>query len=1056
MKTQWTMMMSLFAGWVLVAGGAPLREDNAAWNVNRNPDGSNPSAYYGSWEGHSYYPSPADWRNVPVYQFITDRFADGDPTNNEGRYGGYNVTSVYDRHGGDFKGIMNRLDYIKSLGYRAIWISPVFQNRWNSYHGYGQIDFTLLDDRFGTLEDFRAMVDRAHELGMYVIVDIIVNHMSDLYHFEGYPNGNAPFRFHGGEYKLIPHNPGEEYEDFKVNNTFIAEGKYCDVYDSQGWRVADSYPGLSGSYWLSDFHHNGDLGDYGDAWQNHLGKIYGSLDDLRTSHPRVQDKIIAMTKALIASTDIDGIRMDTPMQVPLYFFKRWVPAVKDHAAALGKDNFFIFGEFYCDRGRAATMVGRGKEPSMHGNPNWFISDAFTMDGGINYPLYWSFFMPAVKDQANGHLKNLLESYWADWYAFDFYKPAAGENRYYQLNFYNNHDQWRVSVAPDGFQKTELGSAIIAFWPGIPLFYYGDEQGFCTYGTALDGWSREAMMTSVAWNDVASVTSPNPARGDNFNMTHPQYRYVQKLMNLRAAYPSLRVTDYVVERWKQANDMNGVYAFSKILGGQDEWALVVFNTWKDPLMAGGSQGAFHTGWNQGDVIVNAMDPSERITLGPGGTIGQLWVGGYQTKVFVREAGLRALNPVVEAVYPAHDAVVSGDYTVRLFFSEPMDEASVKAAFRYDGQPVDAGSLHYDASRRELTYTVSVTEGIHHVALTEDARSLAGKPLFGPFRSRFRSGGDKNILVNRDATSDPALIAAGAASVTNPAVTLHHRATGAAKFRAKNDGQGWSDWRDYAAETPWTLASGPGEKGVTVQYWADHSAAYFVSDTVVLNEAARLNAVDGVWHYPFDGEIDAGDNVWVNADTRPAGQAAAVSVEVSLDGGATWTARDMVKAGSYSDRDGWHLNLGTFAPLQEIRYRIVATGHGGETVTANNGGAGYSARVNGGAPVKWAGNAYHYPFNGDIDAGDNFWVNVESWPKDTAVSARVVFTKDGGATWQSRDLVKAGVQGNNDWWHLNLGTFPAGTTIRYALEVRGGDGKSIWINNGGKDYFATVNR
>jgi len=71
--------------------------------------------------------------------------------------------------------------------------------------------------------------------------------------------------------------------------------------------------------------------------------------------------------------DIDGIRMDTPMQVPRYFFQRWCPAVKAHAASLGKNDFFIFGEFYCARERAATMVGRGKSPNQWG----FFSKAFT-------------------------------------------------------------------------------------------------------------------------------------------------------------------------------------------------------------------------------------------------------------------------------------------------------------------------------------------------------------------------------------------------------------------------------------------------------------------------------------------------------------------------------------------------------------------------------------------------------------------------------------------------------------------------------------------------------
>ena len=69
---------------------------------------------------------------------------------------------------------------------------------------YAQEDFTLLDDRFGTLADFREMVDEAHRLGMYVIVDIVVNHMANLFYFEGHPNGGAPFHMHDGEYNLIP------------------------------------------------------------------------------------------------------------------------------------------------------------------------------------------------------------------------------------------------------------------------------------------------------------------------------------------------------------------------------------------------------------------------------------------------------------------------------------------------------------------------------------------------------------------------------------------------------------------------------------------------------------------------------------------------------------------------------------------------------------------------------------------------------------------------------------------------------------------------------------
>ncbi len=188
---------------------------------------------------------------------------------------------------------------IKSLGYTAIWISPIFQNRENSYHGYGQIDFTVIDERFGTLSEFRSMVNAAHKKGMYVIVDIVVNHLDNLYYFKErgpggreYSDSNAPFRLHLGEYDLIPHNTDEIYEDFWVNNYFYEDGQYPDVFGEDGFRKIDDPITMgTGSYWESDFHHNGNLEDYADVWQNHLGKIYGLYDDLRTTHPRVQGEL---------------------------------------------------------------------------------------------------------------------------------------------------------------------------------------------------------------------------------------------------------------------------------------------------------------------------------------------------------------------------------------------------------------------------------------------------------------------------------------------------------------------------------------------------------------------------------------------------------------------------------------------------------------------------------------------------------------------------------------------------------------------------------------------
>lgn len=818
----------IFAGLALasaIAQAAPLESANQAWNVNRNPDGSNPAAYFGEWPGHTYHPSSIDWRKESVYQFITDRFADGEPGNNEGKYGGYDLNSVAYRHGGDFKGITARLDYIKSLGYTAIWVSPVFQNRHNSYHGYGQIDFTLLDERFGTLQDMREMVAAAHARGIYVIVDIIVNHMSDLFYFEGHYNQGAPFRMHDGEYRLIARNPSETYRDFLVDNVKHPTGKYPVVFGSNGWPVYDEGP-LQGSFWFSDFHHNGDLGNYDNAYENHLGKIYGTLDDLRTTHPRVQDKIIAMTKALISSTDIDGIRMDTPMQVPMSFFQAWAPAVRAHAATLGKGDFLIFGEFFCPRERAATMTGRGKTPDMY-NQNAYIGGQYTMHGGINYPMYW-WFNDAVKNQINGKLGDAKALFESDKSMFDFWNPNRNEFRYQHFNFYNNHDQWRMSTAPDGFAKTDLGSAIIGFWPGVPLFYYGDEQGFKTNGTALDGWAREDMMTSLAWKGLPTVNGKNPSEIDNFDMTNPHYLWVQKIMNVRRQYPALQNTDTMYERWKQSNSGNGIYAFTRVWGQPKDWALVAFNTWSSSLTAGGGLGPFYTGWAQGNVVVNALNPAEKYTLGAGGVMPSLSVGGYGAKVFVRQDNLKALDPVVTYVTPSHDQRIGANWTIRVRFSEDMDVASVKAAFRYDDAAVPAANLVWVAASRQIEYTLAgIPDGIHTVRILETAKSTAGKTLYGAFRSRFRKGADDNVIVNPAFTSDPAMI--NVANTATGAAVLTHRATGAQRLRIKNEGGAWSAWTAYQPTTNWNVAPGDGTKKVTAQYWADNSAAYYVTGT-----------------------------------------------------------------------------------------------------------------------------------------------------------------------------------------------------------------------------------
>ena len=136
-------------------------------------------------------PSEFDWNNASVYFLITDRFYNGDPSN-DNSYGrnkdGKDEVGTW--HGGDFKGLTEKLDYIQDLGMTAIWINPIVEQvhgfigggsegkfPFYGYHGYWALDFTKIDKNFGDEESLRILVDEAHQRGIRVIVDVVMNHV---------------------------------------------------------------------------------------------------------------------------------------------------------------------------------------------------------------------------------------------------------------------------------------------------------------------------------------------------------------------------------------------------------------------------------------------------------------------------------------------------------------------------------------------------------------------------------------------------------------------------------------------------------------------------------------------------------------------------------------------------------------------------------------------------------------------------------------------------------------------------------------------------------------
>ncbi|HMO52041.1 MAG TPA: alpha-amylase family glycosyl hydrolase [Kiritimatiellia bacterium] len=381
--------------------------------------------------GFQYTPSPADWRKINMYQIMTDRFNDGDPANNHVN-GPYQPTERFGIHGGDFAGIRQQLDYIQGMGVKAIWISPV-QFSHNAYHAYAVTDFNRIEIRFGSLQELRELIDDCHRRGIYVILDIVINHMAD---FIGSDDPGFP-AFTWSGYNLKWRNQNQ---------------KHAPPFDR-----------------LDRFHNHGEIDDYDDPWKVLKGEFKpGGLDDIKTTDRDVQDDMIRIFKALIDATDCDGFRVDAVKHVEAEFFARFMPAIYAHAAYRGKTNFLIFGE------------------SIDGNDvtlsQWTHGD-YQFNSMLHFPMYYKMVDVFVHRQRTSLLTERINDLWR----------YSANSRHQLVTFLDNHDTWRIMYDQNlNGDVWRLRPALTFLYTSlhIPCLYYGTEQGF---NGGTDPWNRENMF-----------------------------------------------------------------------------------------------------------------------------------------------------------------------------------------------------------------------------------------------------------------------------------------------------------------------------------------------------------------------------------------------------------------------------------------------------------------------------------------------------------------------------------------------------------------------------------
>jgi len=380
-------------------------------------------------------PSPDDWRDQSIYQILTDRFFDGDPSNNtiEGSYDPSDGARI---HGGDWAGIEEKLDYIRGLGATSIWISPVQKNAYAAYHGYHIQDFYQFAPHLGGETALRSLIDEAHARGLNVILDVIANHGGDL--IDSADPDYPGFR-----------NPGAYVLRWKN-----ASNKTAPPFDNLSW-----------------YHNNGHISNWVDPEQI-LGELFG-LDDFRTEEPAVRSALIDAHQWLIERTDADGFRIDTVKHVELSFWQEFAPAVRAFAAdSLGKERFFQFGEVF-DGSNSKNGIYTGTKA---GGP-------FALDSVLRFPMHFT--TNAVF--RDGGATEWLSGQYADSVHYD---PSA-RNRL--VLFLDNHDVARFMGFGSAAARDEAKARVALAWLytsiGIPCLYYGTEQEFDGGG---DPWNREDM------------------------------------------------------------------------------------------------------------------------------------------------------------------------------------------------------------------------------------------------------------------------------------------------------------------------------------------------------------------------------------------------------------------------------------------------------------------------------------------------------------------------------------------------------------------------------------
>lgn len=411
-----------------------------------------------------YFNTVREWREDFIYFVMVDRFHDSavrTPTSNTGARSAGIAAPDNAFYGGTIRGIKDHLDYIAGLGCTALWLSPVFENNAGAYHGYNINNYLAIDPNFGTEQDLIDLVQAAHAREMRVILDVVINHSGDNW---SYPGG---FSYQYSNDQQFPFGAWR-----RADRPVPTDLRDPDWYHRRGEiQNYDAYPEVQ----------NGDISSLKDFEND--DDVIGSL---------VINALISAHCYWIRVADIDGFRVDAVKHMGALACSRFSSNIREYAYALGKRNFFLFGEL-------ATPSDDLYNAYLGANTS--ATDDDTVFFGLDSLLDFRLAEGVYGDPNNAPLRDVLKGFQGPQTLFNRLEAQRnralnrGEMGRYLVSFVDNHDSfWQPSgrfangandkqvIAAIGFLLCTLGTACI---------YYGTEQGFS--GQGGDNQMREAMF-----------------------------------------------------------------------------------------------------------------------------------------------------------------------------------------------------------------------------------------------------------------------------------------------------------------------------------------------------------------------------------------------------------------------------------------------------------------------------------------------------------------------------------------------------------------------------------